>query len=194
MIRVIGVAAMTISVAACGRGPEAPPGEPGTAETASAPAEAPATPEAPAADLVPKIDPASLPVVEAKLAYAPEAAPPVRRDAPAKVIVRLEVREVVKELADGVTYTFWTFGGSVPGPMIRVRRGDLVEFHLMNHPTSTVPHNIDLHAVTGPGGGAASSVTAPGHETQFTFQALNRASTSIRATRACPAHRQRMYG
>ncbi len=57
--------------------------------------------------------------------------------------------------------------------MIRVRRGDYVELHLMNHPDNTMPHNIDLHAVTGPGGGATSSFTAPGHQTQFSFQALN---------------------
>jgi nitrite reductase (NO-forming) len=36
-----------------------------------------------------------------------------------------------------------------------------------------MPHNIDLHGVTGPGGGAASSFTAPGHESVFTFKALN---------------------
>jgi copper-containing nitrite reductase len=54
-----------------------------------------------------------------------------------------------------------------------VRQGDTVEFHLKNHPTSKMPHNIDLHGVTGPGGGAASSFTAPGHESQFTFKALN---------------------
>jgi nitrite reductase (NO-forming) len=35
-----------------------------------------------------------------------------------------------------------------------------------------MPHNIDLHAVTGPGGGAPRTFTAPGHETEFTFQAL----------------------
>ena len=179
-VRFIGLACLVVSLAACGPGPQTPAGEGGPAETASPTPDTPATPEAastaaaPAGDLVPKIDPASLPVIEAKLAFAPEAAPPVSRDHPAKVIVKLEVRELVKELADGVTYTFWTFGGTVPGPMIRVRRGDLVEFHLMNHPDSTVPHNIDLHAVTGPGGGAASSFTAPGHRTQFTFQALNK--------------------
>ena len=77
----------------------------------------------------------------------------------------------MKELADKVQYTFWTFGGSVPGPMIRVRQGDTVELHLMNHPDNAMPHNIDLHAVTGPGGGAASTFTAPGHQTQFTLHA-----------------------
>jgi nitrite reductase (NO-forming) len=120
-----------------------------------------------------EIDPVSLPVIEAQLGHAPEAAPPVKRDHPAKVVVKLEVREVVKELADGVTYTFWTYGGSVPGPMIRVRRGDFIELQLANHPDNTMPHNIDLHAVVGPGGGASSTFTAPGHQTQFTFRALH---------------------
>ena len=87
--------------------------------------------------------------------------------------MELEVREVVKRMADGVDYLFWTFGGEVPGLFIRVREGDLVEFHLGNHQTSKMPHNIDLHAVTGPGGGAASSFTAPGHKSQFSFKAIN---------------------
>lgn len=116
---------------------------------------------------------ANLPVETAILTEAPNVPPPITRRHPAKVIVNLEVRELVKRLADGVDYTFWTFGGSVPGSFIRVREGDFVEFHLNNHPTSKVPHNIDLHAVTGPGGGAASSFTAPGHTSQFSFTALN---------------------
>ncbi len=124
------------------------------------------------APLVP-IEPATLPVVDAQLGIAPQAAPPTKRSSPARVIVKLETREVVKELADGVQYTFWTFGGTVPGPMVRVRRGDVVEVHLMNHPDNKMPHNIDLHAVTGPGGGATSTFTAPGHQSQFTFRALN---------------------
>lgn len=77
------------------------------------------------------------------------------------------------KIADGVDYTFWTFGGTVPGSFIRIKEGDSVEFSLRNHPTSKMPHNIDLHAVTGPGGGAASSFTMPGHESVFSFKALN---------------------
>jgi len=111
--------------------------------------------------------------IKAELASPPQVPPPVHRKAPAKVIVELEVREVERPIAEGVTYTFWTFGGTVPGSFIRVRQGDTVEFHLRNHPTSKMPHNIDLHGVTGPGGGAASSFTAPGHESIFTFKALN---------------------
>lgn len=109
----------------------------------------------------------------AVLTDAPLVPPPITRDHPTKVIVNLEVREVVHRLADGVDYVFWTFGGRVPGKFIRVKHGDVVEFHLNNHPSSKLPHNIDLHAVTGPGGGATSTFTAPGHSSQFSFTALN---------------------
>ena len=112
--------------------------------------------------------------VKATLTLPPNVPPPTGRTHPAKVIVELEVREIQKPIAEGVNYTFWTFGGTTPGSFIRVRQGDTVEFHLKNHPDSKMPHNIDLHGVTGPGGGAASSFTAPGHESQFTFKALNR--------------------
>lgn len=107
------------------------------------------------------------------MTYAPEVPLPTNRTESKKVIIHLETREVVKRLADGVEYTFWTFGGTVPGPFIRIREGDDVEFHLNNHPSSKMPHNIDLHAVTGQGGGAAASFTAPGHSSQFSFKALN---------------------
>jgi nitrite reductase (NO-forming) len=109
----------------------------------------------------------------AVLTHAPNVPPPIKRSHPTKVIVKIEVKEVVRKLSDGVEYLFWTFGGEVPGNFIRIREGDLVEFHLNNHPLNKMPHNIDLHAVTGPGGGAASSFTAPGHSSQFSFKALN---------------------
>lgn len=110
---------------------------------------------------------------EAKLTSAPEVPASPSYNTRMKVVVKLEVIEKVMRLADGVDYTFWTYGGHVPGKFIRIREGDEVEFHLMNHPNNKMPHNIDLHAVTGPGGGAAASLTAPGHESQFSFKALN---------------------
>ena len=111
--------------------------------------------------------------IHAVLTSPPNVPPATNRNYPAKVIVDLEVVEKEMQISEGVTYTFWTFGGTVPGSFIRVRQGDTVEFHLKNHPNSKMPHNIDLHGVTGPGGGAASSFTAPGHESQFSFKALN---------------------
>ena len=116
---------------------------------------------------------ADLPVEKAVLTDPPMVPPVIKRSDPAKVVVELEVKEVTGLLADGVQYTFWTYGGTVPGKFIRVREGDTVEFYLANHPDNKVPHNIDLHAVTGPGGGAASTFTAPGHKSRFTFKALN---------------------
>jgi nitrite reductase (NO-forming) len=111
--------------------------------------------------------------IQAVLTSPPHVPPPTGRTHPATVIVNLEVIEKDMEIAEGVSYTFWTFGGTVPGSFIRVRQGDTVEFHLHNHPDSKMPHNIDLHGVTGPGGGAAASFTAPSHSSQFTFKALN---------------------
>lgn len=116
---------------------------------------------------------ADLPVEKAILTDPPLVPPPITRSSPAKVTVELEVVEKVGKIADGVEYTFWTFGGTVPGKFIRVREGDTVEFTLANHPANKLPHNIDLHAVTGPGGGAASTFTVPGHKSRFTFKALN---------------------
>lgn len=111
--------------------------------------------------------------IHAVLTSPPHVPPATGRDYPAKVIVELEVIEKEMPISEGVNYTFWTFGGTVPGSFIRIRQGDTVEFHLKNAPDSKMPHNIDLHGVTGPGGGAASSFTAPGHRSQFTFKALN---------------------
>ena len=103
---------------------------------------------------------------------APNVPPPIDRDYATHVVVELETVEVRGELASGVEYDFWTFGGSVPGTFVRVREGDEVELHLKNAENSITAHNIDLHAVTGPGGGASTTFTGPGQETSFTFRAL----------------------
>lgn len=118
-------------------------------------------------------DVAALPVEQAVLTAPPMVPPAITRKSPARVVVNLEVKEITARIADGTDYTFWTYGGTVPGSFIRIREGDVVEFHLNNHPSSKLPHNIDLHAVTGPGGGATSTFTAPGHSSKFTFKALN---------------------
>ncbi len=110
---------------------------------------------------------------EAMLTTAPNVPPLITRTHPTKVIVHLVTKEVIGRLADGVQYQFWTFNGTVPGPMIRVREGDLIEIHLSNDPSNMMAHNIDLHAVIGPGGGAASSITPPGHTSVFSFKALH---------------------
>jgi nitrite reductase (NO-forming) len=111
--------------------------------------------------------------VDAELTAPPNVPKPVGARAAQKLKVEMVVEERESEMMDGVKYTYWTFGGSVPGSFIRTRIGDEIEFHLKNHPDSKLPHNIDMHAVTGPGGGASSSFVAPGHETVFSFKTLN---------------------
>ena len=91
------------------------------------------------------------------LTFAPNVPEARNNITPKKVIVEIEVIEKVMKLADGVDYTFWTFGGKVPGPFIRVQEGDEVELHLNNNANNKRPHNIDLHAVNGPGGGAEAT-------------------------------------
>jgi nitrite reductase (NO-forming) len=115
-----------------------------------------ATPTAPAIDR----DPTDLP-------------PLVGSRAPRLVKVHLEAKEVMGQLADGVTYPYWTFDGKVPGPFLRVREGDTVELHLRNKAGNRMIHSIDLHAVTGPGGGSAVLQVPPGQEKILTFKALN---------------------
>lgn len=109
----------------------------------------------------------------AELTSPPNVPTPVGRRKAKKLIVNMEILEEEGELTDGVKYVYWTFGGSVPGSFIRTRVGDEVEFTLSNHPDNKLPHNIDLHAVTGTGGGAESSFVAPGHEKTFSFKTLN---------------------
>jgi nitrite reductase (NO-forming) len=84
----------------------------------------------------------------------------------------LEAVEIEGQLSDGTTFSYWTFNGKVPGPFFRVRVGDTMEVHLRNLTNSMMAHSVDFHAVTGPGGGAEMTQTAPGEETIFTAKAL----------------------
>ncbi|WP_408732086.1 copper-containing nitrite reductase [Chryseobacterium sp.] len=110
---------------------------------------------------------------ELKMLAPPNVPAPVGNRAAKKIIVKLETIEKTGELADGTQYNFWTFNGTVPGSFIRARVGDDIELHLKNNENNTFPHNIDLHAVNGPGGGAEATFVAPGKEATFTFKALN---------------------
>nr|WP_314751754.1 copper-containing nitrite reductase [uncultured Capnocytophaga sp.] len=109
----------------------------------------------------------------AELTSPPYVPKPVGTRTAKKLKVDLEIIEQEGEIMDGTKYLFWTFGGTVPGSFIRTRVGDEVEFTLKNHQDNKLPHNIDLHAVTGPGGGAAASLVAPGQQRTFSFKCLN---------------------
>ncbi|MBI2173798.1 MAG: nitrite reductase, copper-containing [Candidatus Omnitrophica bacterium] len=111
--------------------------------------------------------------IEATLTHAPEVPPPVARRKPAILRVRLDAGMKTMPISNDQQYMFWTFNDRVPGPFIRARVGDTLEVHLTNSDTTGMPHNIDLHSVTGPGGGATVTTVVKGEEQVAWFKLLH---------------------
>ena len=147
-LKLAGVAAGAASLAAVAREADA---------AASAPAAAASAATAARTTLRVAADPTAIPA-------------PIKRRKPAEIDVVLEAREVVAEIEPGVTYRFMTYNGQIPGPMIRVRQGDTVNLTLRNPADSMQAHNVDLHAVMGPGGGAMATLAQPGEEARVRFK------------------------
>lgn len=101
--------------------------------------------------------------------------PPIGARGPQTVRIELETIELEGRLDanSNTRFRYWTFNGTVPGPMMRVRVGDTVEVTLKNREDSALLHNVDFHAATGPGGGAEATTAAPGETKGFRFKALN---------------------
>ncbi len=116
--------------------------------------------ERPALVLQPK---AALKTEPAQWTHAPLVPPPIQRKDQRRLVVNWTTSELKAEIAPGVIYDdYWAFEGKVPGPVIRMREGDLLEVHLTNNIGSMRNHNIDFHFVMGPGGGASALNVAPG--------------------------------
>ncbi len=94
-------------------------------------------------------------------------------DADGIVRISLRAQEVISQVTPGVYFNYWTYNKQVPGPMLRIKEGDTVEISLTNDSSSLHDHSIDLHAVTGPGGGATLTQVMPGETKVFKFKALN---------------------
>ncbi|MEF8812369.1 MAG: copper-containing nitrite reductase [Halovenus sp.] len=97
---------------------------------------------------------------------------PVDWDEPRHHEVEMTTTEETAEIEPGVTFDYMTFDGRIPGPMVRVRRGDTVTFTIHNDESNSMPHNMDFHAVYGPGGGADASTVNPGETASFEFKAM----------------------
>jgi nitrite reductase (NO-forming) len=122
----------------------------GACKSKTPPAPAATAPSPPAQEAVktPTNIPANISHGEARVGTAVDSAP-IDADAPPRatshlVRVRLEIREVTMQVAKGVQYSAWTFGGRAPGPVIRVTQGDSVDFTLINR--ASMPHSMDFHA------------------------------------------------
>lgn len=119
-------------------------------------------------------DIAKLPRVEQKL-VPPPGLP--EHDQVAKggfkvVTVRMTMEEKQIVIDDqGTKIWAFTFGGSVPGPMIVVHEGDYVEATMVNKASNTLEHNIDFHNTTGALGGAGLTMVQPGEQVTLRFRA-----------------------
>ena len=109
---------------------------------------------------------------QAQLTFAPDVPPPIGRRPPAIVEVHLTSGVFTNQLKGEVKYAYWCFNGHTPGPFIRAREGDTLELHVANTDDSGKPHNCDLHAVTGPGGGAPVTTVVKGEERVSWFKLL----------------------
>jgi nitrite reductase (NO-forming) len=81
---------------------------------------------------------------------------------------RIPIKDATIEIAKGVKYEGWTFGGTVPGPVIRVRVGDKVRVNVINQ--SPMPHSIDFHSARIPANVAYRTIN-PGDSVTFEFVA-----------------------
>ncbi len=96
------------------------------------------------------------------MSFAPNVPPPITRTYEDTVRVYLSASMKDIEISPGVMYHAWTFNDHVPGPFLRTRLGDILEVHITNHDNTGMLHNVDFHAVTGPGGGSILTNVAPG--------------------------------
>jgi nitrite reductase (NO-forming) len=84
--------------------------------------------------------------------------------------ITLTVEEKEMTVAPGIVQKVWAFGGTVPGPVIRVRIGDTVRIHLVNPKTNTMPHSIDFHASLVAWNDEMTDIN-PGQEKLYQFKA-----------------------
>jgi len=97
---------------------------------------------------------------------------PIKRSHAIHNEIEIEAREVDAEIEPGAKFSYMTYDGQVPGPMMRVRVGDTVTLTLRNNAHSSTWHSIDLHAVYGPGGGAEPLMVLPGQSKTIKFKAM----------------------
>jgi nitrite reductase (NO-forming) len=84
--------------------------------------------------------------------------------------IDLVTEEKLMTVADGFAQKVWTFNGTVPGPVIRVRVGDTVRVHLKNPSASEVPHSVDFHSSRVAWNDEMSSIN-PGEESLYEWKA-----------------------
>jgi nitrite reductase (NO-forming) len=84
------------------------------------------------------------------------------------VNLNIESTDNTVEIASGVNYQAWTFGGSVPGPVFHLRQGQTVNVAFTNK--GKMQHSLDFHAAEVPPDKAYVNVD-PGKSIHYSFVA-----------------------
>lgn len=97
----------------------------------------------------------------------------IAKGGPKIIEVHLAIEEKKMVIDDqGTEIWAFTYGGTVPGPMIVAHVGDYIEVTLSNPKTNSMPHNVDFHAATGALGGGGLTNVAPGEEVTLRWKAV----------------------
>ncbi|WP_166244426.1 multicopper oxidase domain-containing protein [Paenibacillus turpanensis] len=74
------------------------------------------------------------------------AVPPIMKRNGNQVSIEMTAQITNIEISKGETYNAWTFNGTVPGPVLRIKEGDVLTFTLKNKDPN-LAHSMDFHAV-----------------------------------------------
>ncbi len=84
--------------------------------------------------------------------------------------IDLVIEEKLMTVADGFVQAVWTFGGTVPGPVVRAKVGDTIRIHLKNPATNQLPHSVDFHSSMVAWNDEMTSIN-PGEEKLYEYKA-----------------------
>jgi nitrite reductase (NO-forming) len=112
-------------------------------------------------------------VVKGEKTIEPAVPAAITRSANNVVEYELTVKETSAQIAPNLVYqSLWTFDGVAPGPVMRVKRGDVIRFTLRSDSKSVTNHNIDFHFISGACGGCGDTRVKPGEAKTIEVRAL----------------------
>ena len=116
---------------------------------------------------------------ETEIAADPNAPPPAVHDPVAPELregtvheLDLEMTERVMTVAEGYQQAVWTFGDTVPGPVLRVKVGDTIRVTLTNPADNQLAHSMDFHSSMVAWNDEMTSIN-PGETKVYEWQAVH---------------------
>ena len=89
---------------------------------------------------------------------------------PGEKKIELTATDVATYLAKDVAYAGWGFNGTIPGPALRARQGDKIDFEFKVDKNASTAHSVDFHSAQTPPDKNYKTVM-PGEEYAWSFTA-----------------------